>query len=147
MIELKFIIPPFITLAIFAEQFLSGLPEGFRLAIDLAAICTLAAGFLILGRLRGALSASEASADAWKGERDAAVVRADRHRDEMIELRILKEEEGRHALEQISDLRVEITKLQERPTLEVIAVKLDTMNAARDEQVDSVLRAIKELKA
>lgn len=136
MIELKFIIPPFITLAVFAEQFLSGLPEGFRLAIDLAAICTLAAGFLVLGRLRGALAASEASADAWKGERDAAVARADRHRDEITELRKEKDEEGRDLLNQISDLRVEITKLQERPTLEVLASKLDV-----------VLHAIERLKA
>jgi hypothetical protein len=127
MIELKFIIPPFIPLAIFAEQFLSGLPSTLRLAIDLAAICTLAAGFLVLGRLRGALAASEASADAWKGERDAAVARADRHRDEITELRKEKEEEGRDLLSQISDLRVEITKLQERPTLEVLASKLDVV--------------------
>lgn len=143
MIELKFLVPPFAALAVFSEQFLSGLPNGIRLAIDLAAVCTLAAGFLILGRLRGALVASEASANAWKQERDAAVVRADRYQKE-------KEEDTLKFLAEISDLRVEVTKLQERPTLEVLAAKLDVINdqlsRGREEAATRIIEAIERMK-
>jgi hypothetical protein len=130
MIELKFIIPPLISFIVIVGQIFDGLPESVRLAIDLAAICTLAAGFLVLGRLRGALSASEAAAAAWKEERDAAVSKADRLHQELIIVRDTKEEESKLLREEISQLKIEITRLQERPTLEVLAMKLDALTEA-----------------
>lgn len=140
MFEIKLIIPPLVALAIFAEQILQGLPEGFRIAIDLAAICTLAAGFLILGRLRGALTASDASAAAWKSERDAAVAKADRLHEAALEEKSAKEEEGKLLREEISQLKIEITRLQERPSLETIASKLDAIAIQFNE--DRIIQAI-----
>lgn len=105
--ETKLILPPLIGVGIVVGNILNSLPEGLRVVLDLAALAILFAGFLVLGRLRAQASAAEGAAQAWREERDASVSKNERL---MVENKQLHDE--------ITELRVIVSKLESRPTLE-----------------------------
>lgn len=109
IVESKLAIPPLLAFIVIAEQSLLGLPHAVRVILDVAALCVLAAGFLVLGRLKAALTAAEAAAEAWKEERDAAVVKSERLQEDIVRL------------------QVENAKLQERPSFEEIVQRLELL--------------------
>lgn len=88
---------------------LSELPSGVRVVIDLAALAILFAGFMVLGKIRAASDASERAARAWKEERDAEIAKAERLAEELAA-----------ALGRETELRIEVSRLEARPTLETL---------------------------
>lgn len=105
--ETKLILPPLVGVGIVVGNILNSLPEGLRVVLDLAALAILFAGFLVLGRLRAQASAAEGAAQAWREERDAAVSKNERLTDQNREL-----------INEITELRITVSKLEARPTLE-----------------------------
>lgn len=111
--ESKLILAPLVGVGIVIANILDSLPEGFRVVLDLAALAILFAGFLVLGRLRAQVTASEGAASAWKEERDALAAKAER----------LQEECHVH-LAEVAELRVQIATLEARPTLESVEAEI-----------------------
>lgn len=111
--ESKLIIPPLLAVGVVVGNIVDSLPETARVILDLAALAILFAGFLVLGRLRAQVSASEGAAAAWKEERDALALKAER----------LQEACETH-LHENSELRVQIATLEARPTLESLEAEV-----------------------
>lgn len=105
--ETKLIIPPLIAVGVVVGNIVDTLPDGLRIALDLAALAILFAGFLILGRLRAQVAATEGAASAWKEERDAMAAKAER-----------LAEEAATRLKELGEAKVQIATLEARPTLE-----------------------------
>lgn len=105
--ESKLIAPPLVAVGVVVGNIVNSLPEGFRVALDLAALAILFAGFLVLGKIRAQVAAAEGAAHAWKEERDAMAAKVER----------LQNDCNVHLAEN-SELRVRIATLEARPTLE-----------------------------
>jgi hypothetical protein len=125
--EIKLIIPPMIAVGVVIANILNSLPDGARVILDLAALAILFAGFLILGRLRASADAAQTAADAWRSERDALALRVERH---------LEEEKALES--QISDLRVEISRLEARPTLDSVSSQLEQLKTLMQQTAQAV---------
>lgn len=74
---------------VYVPPYLAGLVllgETFNVssALNIVAMAVLLAGVFAVARYRAALSAADASAKAWRDERDAAVSRADRHAEDLV---------------------------------------------------------------
>jgi hypothetical protein len=111
--EIKLITPPIIAVGIVVANILNSLPESARVALDFAALAILFAGFLVLGRLKAQVAAAEGAASAWKEERDALSLKAERMQSEHTS-----------CLGQVSELRVRIAELEARPTLESLEAEV-----------------------
>lgn len=111
--ETKLIVPPLMAVGVVVGNIVESLPTTVRVILDLAALAILFAGFLVLGRLRAQVAAAEGAASAWKEERDALSLKADR---------LL--EEATSCAAEISELRVQIATLEARPTLESLEAEV-----------------------
>lgn len=116
--EGKLIVPPLFAAAIVIANVINSLPDGIRLVLDLSALAVLFAGFLVLGRLRAQVTASEGAAKAWREERDALSATLEREREELRVELSRKDAEILAFQSHVSELRVEVTRLEARPTLE-----------------------------
>lgn len=125
--EIKLIIPPIVAVGVVIANILNSLPDGARVVLDLAALAILFAGFLVLGRLKASADAAQTAAEAWRSERDALAIRIDRLLEHEKEL------EG-----QKSDLRVEISRLEARPTLDSVSAQLDQLKTLMQQTAQAV---------
>lgn len=95
--------------------FFFALESQFNWVIDAVALAAVLAGALLVARYRSALSISQAAADAWESERDAAVSKADRRDEEIVLLN-----------RNINELTAKVAALEARPNLEGLqAVMID----------------------
>lgn len=119
ILEAKLMIAPLIAVGVLFAPILAGLPDGLRVALDVAALAILFAGFLVLGRLRAQAAAAEGSARAWHEERDAMADKVDRLTGDLFACR-----------EEAASLRTLNTELQNRPTLDGLVVQIDQLRQA-----------------
>jgi hypothetical protein len=114
-------VPPFFASLVFADRAFSA-----SSALDMIALAVLLAGVFAVARYKAALSASDATAQAWEKERDAALSRAARVTEDLV-----KATAENAALKSRPDL-VELTDLVRGQ-----GVKIDTM-------ADRIVAAIKD---
>jgi prepilin signal peptidase PulO-like enzyme (type II secretory pathway) len=119
ILEAKFVLAPLLALGVLFAPVLAGLPDGLRIALDVAALAILFAGFLVLGKLRAQTSAAEGSAKAWHEERDAMAAKVDRLLEDLIA--------GR---EETASLRTLNVELQSRPTLDGLVAQMEALRLA-----------------
>lgn len=113
-------LPPIVGVGIVAGNVINSLPESVRVVLDLAALAILFAGFLVLGRLKAQVAASEGAAQAWREERDALVIKVERLATENADLRIEKAQlEARPSLESLEEQMRKLTTLVTQ-TMEVV---------------------------
>jgi hypothetical protein len=119
ILEAKLMLPPLLAAGVLSNPVLGTFPNTLRLALDVAALAVLFAGFLVLGRLRAQTSASEGAARAWREERDAMAEKVDRLTGDLIANR-----------EEAASLRTLNSELQARPTLDALVVQIDQLRQA-----------------
>ena len=108
-VEAKLLAGPIVVAAwVFAQ-----LPEAFRMFLDVAALGALLAGGLVVGKLRSSADAAERAAEAWRSEAGAVRTKADRLDGEL-----------RDAEQKITELKVLVSTLEARPTLESIEAEI-----------------------
>jgi hypothetical protein len=116
ILEAKLLLPPLLAAGVLSNPVLGAFPNAIRLALDVAALAVLFAGFLVLGRLRAQTAAAEGSAKAWREERDAMAEKVDRLTGDLIANR-----------EETASLRTLNSELQARPTLDALVVQIDQL--------------------
>ena len=72
-------VPPYLVGLVLADNVLN-----ITSVLNMAALAVVLAGVFVVARYKAALSAVEASAQAWQTERDAALARADRITEELV---------------------------------------------------------------
>lgn len=117
--EAKLVFAPLAAVGVLAAPVLDSLPDAFRIALDMAALAVLFAGFLVLGKLRAQTAAAEGSAKAWHEERDAMAAKVDRLLEDLIA--------GR---EETASLRTLNVELQSRPTLDGLVAQMEQLRLA-----------------
>lgn len=125
--ESKLVLLPVIGIGIVLANLIEGLPDTIRVVLDLAALAILFAGFLVVGRLRAESSAAKGAAEAWERERNAERAKADRLEHELST-----------AQSQIAELRVEMSRLEARPTLDVVQAQLDQIRQMMTQTAEAV---------
>lgn len=142
--ESKLIYPPLVGVIIVVANILANLPDAVRVVLDIAALAILFAGFMVVGRLRAETSAARGAAEAWESERNAAVVKADR-----LEVELREQTEQAHIREQqlreeISMLRVEVSKLESRPTLDTLSSQIDQLRLLMSSTAEAVQEVVRQ---
>ena len=117
--EAKVVLAPLVAVSVLGANAFQSLPDTIRVALDIAALAVLFAGFLVLGKLRAQTAAAEGSARAWHDERDAMSDKADRL---LLDLAACREESA--------SLRTLNAELQNRPTLDSLVTQIAELRRA-----------------
>lgn len=142
--EIKLVAPPLVGVVIVVANVIGDLPDAARLILDVAALAILFAGFLVVGKLRAENAASKGAAEAWELERNAERAKSERLERELVQARVEAKEQEDLLRTEITELRVEMTKLEARPTLETVSSQIDqlrTMMAQMAEGVQEVVQS------
>lgn len=126
-------VPPTIAATLLIGQLFDHSFGDVSAVLDWAALAVLVAGFFVVSRLQLALKASDATAEAWKNERDAAIAHADRLSTELT----------------VAQEKVKI--LEGRPTLDMLVLAIEKLSTSVDkhdvgarDRTERIIQAIKE---
>jgi hypothetical protein len=136
--EAKLLMPPLAGAVIVVANILGDLPSSARIVLDLAALGVLFAGFLVVGRLRAESAAAAGAAAAWERERNAERAKAERV-DEELAASKRREEALR---QEIQELKIEMSRLEARPTLDTMATQLEQLRALMTQTAEAVQTVI-----
>lgn len=126
---MKTVIPPAFGVAFLLADAALGLPEQVQFVMNLLAVTILVAGVFVVMRYRAALAATEATARAWREERDAERSKLERLTEEgtLKEATILKlttQVEELQARPDMTDLLREVVSGRES-AVDTLQVRLD----------------------
>lgn len=122
IVEAKLIVAPLLAVGVLFNPVLGAFPHELRIALDVAALAILFAGFLVLGRLRAEKAAAEGSAKAWHEERDAFASKVDRLTVDLIVTH-----------EEVASLRTFNADLQNRPNVDGLVVQMEQLRVSVEE--------------
>lgn len=130
-LEIKFVVLPLAALSLLGWELATAVPEQVNVILNVAALVTIASGLLVYGRMKARGDAAAGAAEAWREERDAALARSERLREDLEDQRKMSEQ-----------LKIRIAELESRPTLEQVEQHLERLHALMMKTAESVQAAV-----